>query len=81
MYRSCLFVIVIIGGGLCRMKMVIDPRILKMGTITGIGIMINTIFGEVRCFVHTPLLTLFGSLSCSQYDDLPFEMVRELAVD
>lgn len=31
-----------------------------MGTITGIGIMINTIFGEVRFFVHTPLLTLFG---------------------
>ena len=49
--------------------------------ITGIGIMINTIFGEIQFFVHTPLLTLFGSLSCSQWDDLPFEMVRELAVD
>ena len=27
-----------------------------MGTITGIGIMINTIFGEVRLFVHTMVL-------------------------
>ena len=48
------------------MKMVMDPRILKMGTITGIAIMIKTIFGEIQFFVHTPLLTLFGSLSCSQ---------------
>ena len=30
MYRSCLFVIVIIGGGLCRVNVVIDPKIMAM---------------------------------------------------
>ena len=30
MYRGCLFVMIIIGGGLCRMKMVIDPKIMAM---------------------------------------------------
>ena len=31
MYRGCLFANVIIGGGLCRVNVVMDPRILKMG--------------------------------------------------
>lgn len=35
MYRSCLFANVIIGGGLCRMKMVMDPKIMAMDRSQG----------------------------------------------